>query len=465
MEIHLGKHSTSDNSGEMGALSMRERISYGAGGMGNAIVNAVVTGFLMFFYTDQLHVNGGIVGTIFLISKVLDGVSDLIMGYAVDQTKSKYGKARPWILWIMLPYAVSGVLLFLLQDTWPSTLQYVYIFVTYTLTSTVFFTAICTPYNAMNALITKNQYERGLLGSTNVIGNLLAQILVNTFMLRLVTSFGNTQSAWIWSTAIFAVVGLAAHYICFSQTMERSSQVEKEASPKFSVSIKSLFHNKYWIMVTLAATLLFFMNTLQLTAAVYFAKGIIHNTNAVAGLTNSMNVGQMIIILFAFVYIKKLGKARSFKYGYVLVTLTYIAQVFVGGSYSLLITLGFIRGLGMGMASACMAGLISDTIEYGEWKTGVRTVGMSNAANSFSQKIGNGIGTAMVGWLTAAAGYSASATVQNSSSIAALNTLFTYVPLVCAALVVVLMWRFDLDKFYDKIVADLDQRHATKISK
>lgn len=389
------------NLDENASLSMGERILYGFGGFGNATVNAIVTGFLMYFYTTVMHVNGGVVGVIFLIAKFLDAFADLIVGHLVDLTHTKKGQARPWLLWMALPYAISGILLFLLQGSWPQIVQYIYIFITYTLCGTVFFTCVTTPYNSMNALVTKNQYERGLLGSFNVIGNLVSQIVVNTFMLRLISYFGNTQSAWISATAVFAVLGFLAHMLCYKNTIERASQnntneKKSEDSPTFIESFKSLIHNKYWIMITAAAAFLFLMNTLQLSGAVYFAKGIIHNANAVSGLTNSMNITQMIIIIFSFIYIKKLGKGNSFKVGYALVTLTYVAQIFVGGNYIALIVLGAVRGLGMGMGSAVMAGILSDTVEYGEWKTGVRSVGMANAANSFCQKIGQGIGNALI---------------------------------------------------------------------
>lgn len=445
----------SQSESEMGKLAFKERIAYGFGGMGNALVYAVITGFLMFFYTDTLHINGAVVGTIFLIAKFMDAISDLVMGYIVDRTHSKYGQARPWLLWLSLPYALSGILIFLLQKSWPQIVQYVYIFITYTLCGTFMYTGVCTPYNSMNALITRNQYERGLLGSTNVIGNLVAQILVNTFMLKLVAVFGNTQSAWILSTTVIAIVGWIAHIICFHFTKERVHQSAEE-QVDFGKSINALLHNKYWILITLSATLLFLMNSLQLTSAVYFAKGIIHNPNAVAGLTNSMNIGQIVMILFSFIYLKRLGKGTSFKWGYVIVTISYVLQIFLH-TYWWLMVLGVVRGLGMGMAGACLAGIISDTVEYGEWKTGIRSVGMANAANTFSQKIGMGVGTAIVGWLTAASGYNASTIVQSASATFALNMLFTYIPLICAFLIVLLMSRYDLDKFYDTIIKDLRQ--------
>lgn len=103
-------------------------VSYGCGGMGNAIVLAIVSTFLMFFYTDVIGLNAGIIGTIILVSKVFDGISDLVMGVIVDRTDSKYGKAKCWLLWLCVPYAVSRVILFLLSPTWPAVIQYIYIF-------------------------------------------------------------------------------------------------------------------------------------------------------------------------------------------------------------------------------------------------------------------------------------------------------------------------------------------------
>ena len=167
---------------EMKKLSLREKLSYGGGGMGNAIVLAVVSTYLMFFYTDVIGLNPGIIGSILLGSKVFDGISDLVMGAIVDKTNSKWGKARGYMLWLCVPYAISAVLIFLLSPAWPNIVQYIYVFVTYNLFNTVMFTGICVPYNAMNCLMTNNQYDRGILGTTNVIGNALGQILVNSLI-------------------------------------------------------------------------------------------------------------------------------------------------------------------------------------------------------------------------------------------------------------------------------------------
>lgn len=137
-----------------------ERFSYGCGDFGCNIIYTAMSVYLMFYYTDYAGVSSAAVGVIMLISRVFDGVSDIIMGVIVDRTKSRFGKARPWLLRMCIPFAVSGVLLFSVPTGWSSGAKLVYVFVTYNLGSTVVYTAINVPYSALNALMTQDPYER-----------------------------------------------------------------------------------------------------------------------------------------------------------------------------------------------------------------------------------------------------------------------------------------------------------------
>lgn len=442
-------------------LKMREKICYGFGGMGNAIILAVVSTFLMFFYTDVIGLSASIIGTLMLVSKVFDGISDLVMGRIVDKTHSRFGKARCYLLWLSVPYAISGVLLFLLQPSWPDVVKYIWVFVTYNLTSTVFFTGVCVPYNAMNALMTSDQYDRGILGTTNVIGNVAGQLLVNSFMLKLVSFFGDNQTAWILATAVFGVIGIIAHLICFFQTTERNGigSADDGNEPGFLESVKSLFRNKYWLIVTGMAVIQYFLVGISMSSAMYFAKIVIGDENRVAVVTNPMNYAQLVMYFLAFIFIKKLGKGGCFRTGFFIAAASYILQVFAGSNVPLIILAGAIRGLGIGMAAACLGGMISDTIEYGEWKTGIRCVGVGNAANTFGQKIGNGIGTAAVGWLLAAAQYTGEAT---PSATLAIQTMYTYIPALCCIAIAILACFYNLDKIYPQIMEDLAARKNSR---
>lgn len=148
-----------------------ERFSYGCGDFGCNIIYTAMSAFLLFYYTDYANVSAMAVGTIMMVSRIFDGVSDIIMGVIVDRTRSKYGKARPWILRMCIPFAVSGILLFSVPASWASTPKLVYVFITYNLVSTVIYTAINVPYSALNALMTQDPYERSVL---SIFRNLLA---------------------------------------------------------------------------------------------------------------------------------------------------------------------------------------------------------------------------------------------------------------------------------------------------
>lgn len=172
-----------------------ERFSYGCGDFGCNIIYTAMSAFLLFYYTDYANVSAMAVGTIMMVSRIFDGVSDIIMGVIVDRTRSKYGKARPWILRMCIPFAVSGILLFSVPASWASTPKLVYVFITYNLVSTVIYTAINVPYSALNALMTQDPYERSVL---SIFRNLLATagtLTINTFTLPLVEYFGNNAAA------------------------------------------------------------------------------------------------------------------------------------------------------------------------------------------------------------------------------------------------------------------------------
>ena len=144
-------------------LSIFERFAYGCGDFGCNIIYTAMSVFLLKYYVDYAGVSAAAVGTIMLISRLFDGVSDLIMGIIVDRTKSKHGKARPWILRMAIPFAVSGILLFAVPTSWGTAAKLVYVFITYNLVSTVIYTAINVPYSTLNALMTQNPYERSIL--------------------------------------------------------------------------------------------------------------------------------------------------------------------------------------------------------------------------------------------------------------------------------------------------------------
>lgn len=434
-------------------LTWRERIGYGIGNYGMAWVNALMSGFFMIYLTNVALVDVGVAGTLIAISKVFDGISDLIMGRIVDRTKSEYGKARIWLVRMCIPMAISLLFLFWIPATWSIMVKYVYIFIMYNMVNTVFYTSMYVPYNSMNYLMTQNNYDRGLLGNMNQIFMTLANITMNTFLIKWLTKFGDgnmyTQKAW---TITFSVIGgiiIAASIIAFLGTKERASETEKkEEKDKVSamVAVKALFKNKYWILLTLCMFLIFFVIVMYAVAAVFYAQYVLGEIALYGPINNAISVAQFAIMFLTPFFMKKFGKHRTYQVGLLTMIIGFTGTGLVGSNLPMLILFNAIKGIGLGAAGGMAFGMVSDTIEYGEYKTGVLAVGMGNAGISTAQKLGLGLGQAALGWILAGVHFDPSQSVQSASAQMAISFCYNWIPVICIGLCSVLMLFYHLDK-------------------
>ena len=176
---------TLKNTSDSAPITWGTRISYGLGDTACNIVMGITTAVLTLFYTDYAGVSVATVGLVMLISRIFDGTSDVIMGIIVNRTKSKWGKARPWILWMAIPYAICTISLFCIPQT-NNTVQFWYIFVTYNLTTTVCYTAINVPYGTLSTLMTRSSHERDLLSVIRMGLSPFGKIIAVTFTLPIV---------------------------------------------------------------------------------------------------------------------------------------------------------------------------------------------------------------------------------------------------------------------------------------
>lgn len=444
-----------------------ERFSYGCGDFGCNIIYTAMSAFLMIYYTDYAGVNALAVGTIMMVSRIFDGVSDIIMGILVDRTKSRFGKARPWLLRMCVPFAVSGVLLFSVPTSWAATPKLVYVFITYNLVSTVIYTAINVPYSALNALMTQDPYERSVL---SIFRNLLATagtLTINLCTLPLVEYFGDNASAWTKTFCVLGLLAVAAFLINFFGTKERvrpsGAAQNKGAGQKapdvpVMTGIKALFQNKYWIMMTGMLALFFLMYSVNGGATVYYAKDILGDRNLVGTINGIFNIVQIAGMFFIAMLVKKYGKRNVFAAGLVLDIIGMLILNFSNGVIGMIIVSSIIRGVGNACGGATMWAMVSDTIDYGEWKTGVRTEGLVNSACSFGYKIGNGIGSALLGLILEIGGYVGEAATQTASALASIRVCFVWIPVAVYIAGLVIMKFYHLDREFAGIMKDLKER-------
>jgi GPH family glycoside/pentoside/hexuronide:cation symporter len=440
-------------------LSIAERSAYGLGNVGSAFIYAAIATFLLFYYTDVVGLNAGIIGTIFLASRIFDGITDVAMGFVIDRTKSKHGKARVWILRSIVPYAIASVLLFSVPSGWSSAAQYIFVFVSYNLLNTFAYTAMSMAYNSMNALMTTNQYERGLLGIFAMFGSTFGQMVVNSFTLQIVAGFGNTKAAWTIAFAIFATIAMIFHFIMFFATSERVANFKEDAQEKISMpkAVKSLIQNKYWLMMTACYVLIMIFSGLVQSFVMYYSTVTLGDVKYQPIINNATMLPMLIALLMAFAFIKKFGKGKTFLIGTTVLLVAFVARAFAGANPMPQIVISIVHGFGQGLASSVLLGIVADTVEYGLWKTGVRLTGTLYAVSSFAAKISNGLGVAIVGWLLAWAGYRAGE-AATSKVLFAINAGFIYMPLAISAIIFVIMMFYKLDDEYPQIIEDLKKR-------
>lgn len=451
------------NQNKLTVRKLAERVSYGFGDFGCNIIYTAMSGFLLYYYTDYASVSAIAVGVIMMISRVFDGISDIVMGVIVDRTKSRYGKARPWILRMCIPFAISGILLFSVPSSLGDAAKLVYIFVTYNLTSTIVYTAINVPYSSLNALMTQDPYERSVL---SIFRNLLATagtLLINTVTLPMVEYFGDNAAAWTKTFCVLGILAVLAFLCTFFGTRERVVSVaEKQNAKKVDVpfleGIKALFKNKYWILMTIMLALFFMMYSVNGGSTVYYAKDILGDKDLVSTINGIFNAVQIAGMFFIAMLVKRLGKRNVFSIGLILDIIGMLLLNFSAGAMQLIVISSVIRGLGNACGGATMWAMVSDTIDYGEWKTGYRTEGLVNSACSFGYKIGNGIGSALLGVILEVGGYVGEAAVQTASALESIRICFVWIPVAVYIIGLILMRFWKLDQEFDGIIADLKKR-------
>ncbi|KEJ00593.1 sodium:melibiose symporter [Clostridium botulinum A2B7 92] len=440
-------------------INFSEKLGYGLGDFACNLVWNSLSMFILYFYTDVMGMKAAIISTLMLVVRIIAGFMDIASGIVVDKTKTKYGKARPWILWMAIPFGISTILLFSIPNIGESG-KLAYVVITYVLLN-VIYTAINIPYGVLNSLMTQDQNERSEINIYRMFCSTAGSLCVSVLVLPLVSLFGGEQSAWIITFAIFGVVATFMFFLTFKTTKERVTAVNEEKSQNISFKdgMRALIQNKYWIIIVLLLVVLFMNMGIMGGSMIYYAQYILNDKKLVAGLSIAQNIPTLIVMLtIAMPLIKKYGKRNTAILGSIIFILGSLFALIDLTSVKLIYISIIVKGTGTALISATIFALLADTIEYGEWKTNVRTEGLVYSAGNFGLKIGIGLGTAIVGWLLAFSNYNGSSKVQTDTAINAINILFIWLPMILSGVQIILLKFYKLDKIYPNIISDLEKR-------
>ena len=429
----------------------KEKLAYGLGGAGAQFIWTFASSFLTLYLTDSALIAAGVVGTMMLIIRIFDGISDVLMGVVIENTYTKYGKARPWFGVMIIPLAISMVLSFNVPGSFSDTGKIVYIYIMYFLMAVIFYTANFMSYNTMLSRISLDTQDQNKLSSIkNLLINVvsLALILVTNALLPALGGEKN-QSTWTTISIGMGVCAVVLMTICFFGTKEKLPAVkEKKGSGDISLGegVKALLRTKYFYIIIAIFTCAFMLIGITNSGGVYYARDVLGNSGYYGILAVVVAAFTIVGVVLTPNLMKKHGKrvamivaATAGAIGYGIGFL--MPRSFIGVGIGLAI-----RSAGAGIISTGMWTLVPDLVDYLAQKTGKRLEGITTSAASVGQKIGTGFGSAVLGWSLSLGGYDGTAAVQSESVVQAEIIGWLAVPFFCMVAIAVVAAFWDIDK-------------------
>jgi GPH family glycoside/pentoside/hexuronide:cation symporter len=452
-------------------LSLKEKIGYGFGDAASSMFWKLFSMYLMFFYTDIFGIPAVVVGTMFLVTRIWDAAFDPFVGILSDRTETRWGKFRPFLLWMMVPFGICGVITFSTPDLAAGG-KIIYAYITYSVMMMVY-SLINVPYASLMGVMSADGKERTTLATFRFIfafgGSLLvlaaAEPLVDIFS-KMGKGTVNVQLGWQFTAVVFAILAIVFFWFTFSWTRERIKPVTEKTS--LHNDLRDLWANRPWFILLGAGIASIFFNSIRDGAAIYYFKYYVQNQGAFQ--VNSLNLtitlsslyfvlGQaanIVGVVLAKPVSDRLGKKGTFLTAMLMATIFSIYFYFIDRSNTTLIfVVQFLISLCAGITFPLIWSMYADAADYSEWKTKRRATGLIFSASSMSQKFGWTLGGALAGWLLGYYGFQANVeqtvTAQNG-----IRMMLSFYPAIGTLLGVGFMLIYPLsEKMMVKISSEL----------
>lgn len=441
-------------------VSMKEKLCYSIGSAGGNIITQVLATFLMAYYTDTAGVAAAAMATMMLVVRIFDGVSDVVMGAIVDHTRSKWGKARPWLLVSAPLICVGIILLFNVPESMSASAKIVYAYITYIFLNCIAYTMYMVSFQAMLSRITLDGNERQSMTSLNMAFNNIAQLIVVAY-----TAVFVAHTNWKIVSIAYGIITSVMILICFWKTREhldvdeKTQNVQIETVP-LKVAVPVLLKNKYFYLLAMLFVLALGITSGHGSVTFYYCNIILGDASQMAPLSFALAVPVIIGNIFIPTISRKYGQHKTLVVSAVLMLVGSL--IFSVGTPSA--TKAFvgtvIMAFGKGAIFSCGFALGAQVVDYGEWKYNVRSEGLVNSCISFGQKVGLGLGAAIAGWIIDAGGYVGTAATQTPAAQSAIIFAFGWFTVILTAIQLIVCVLLNLDKHSAQIKAELETRHT-----
>lgn len=454
-------------------IKLTEKIGYGFGDMASSMFWKLFGAYLMIFYTDVFGLPAAVVGTMFLITRIWDSAFDPIVGVVADRTHSRWGKFRPYLLWLAAPFGIIGVLTFVTPD-WSPTGKLVYAYVTYSLMMMIY-SAINVPYASLLGVMSPNPKERNTLSTYRMTFAYIGSFIALLLFMPLVNFFsgnskdlGDQQTGWTMAVVVIAILCIILFFGCFAWTKERVKPI-KEAQNPLKEDLKDLFKNKPWWILLGAGVAALVFNSIRDGATVYYFKYFVVEEDyatvsffgmsfVLSGLYLALGQAANIIgVIAAAPVSNRIGKRNTYMWAMIIATvLSVIFYWFDKEDLIWMFVFQALISICAGSIFPLLWSMYADCADYSELKTGNRATGLIFSSSSMSQKFGWAIGTAITGWLLGFFGFQANA-VQSEEAISGIKMFLSFLPAVGTILSVVFISMYPLtEKKMKDITTELE---------
>ena len=462
-------------------IGLSEKIGYGLGDMSSSMFWKLFGAYLMLFYTDVFGISAAVVGTMFAVTRVWDSFFDPVVGAFADRTSSRWGRFRPYLLFLAVPFGLIGVITFL-TPPFDATGKIVYAYITYALMMMVY-SAINVPYASLLGVMSPDPSHRNTLATYRMTFAYLGSFIALLLFMPLVNAFGGgnvsgpthlwftaPQFGWFMAVVVIAAICVLLFLACFALTKERVEPIKHEKT-SLKTDFRDLVHNKpWWILLGAGVSSLVF-NSIRDGATVYYFKYYVDETAvgniSILGLPFVLSgiylgVGQaanIVGVILAAPVSNRIGKRSTFILAMALATvLSVIFFWFNKDQLYLIFVFQILISICAGSIFPLLWSMYADCADYSELRTGNRATGLIFSSSSMSQKFGWAFGSAITGWMLAQFGFKANA-VQSAETIQGIKMFLSILPAVGALLSLVFIYFYPLSESkMKKITAELQEK-------
>ena len=438
-------------------FGMKDKLGYMFGNIANDLTFVMASMFLMVFYTDVLKINAGIVGTMFLVARIVDAFTDTIMGRIADKVKAgKGGKFKPWLIRMCGPVALASFLMYQSSmanaEMW---LRIVYMFVTYLFWGSICYTAINIPYGSMASVMSSESDDRAALSTFRGVGSLFSGMLIGVvlpmFLYKTLPDGSQVANGEVFPlvTLIFSVLAALMYLVCYKMCTERIIiDDSKRESINFGKTLKSILTNRALIGIIIVYVSLLAAQMFNQTMTNYIFKDYFNNTLGISIMGAAGMLPMLLLAPLAVPLARKMGK-RELGIACAISSTVAYALLFVLQTENMwvYIIISIIGMLGFSLFNLIIWAFVSDIIDDHEVKTNNREDATIYAVCSFSRKIGQAIASGLGGWTLSLIGYVEGATRQTEAVTKSMYNASTLLPVCLYVLVIIsLGWIYTLNK-------------------